>query len=413
MARGGVAFVLLLCLCVATGSGASAPQLRGSAESTVRAVLDEIWTAAANDIQHQVTGMALASWSNVGGTSVSTGQQQHNQTFDPNIVTSCPASLAKPVAELCRAVHKMRNETKFPLNTLDPPLSQGKNPRPKAPERTPLGDSELDKSVLSLGRRDARYRGGDEFGQKHSGDRALLTPSASAASMQVHAGSSSQTRSSTGRHFGAPSPSGSLGEGVGAVGVKLESRLSRVDEVGMSGHDVAAPTQGLTVTEDAATEPEASSAVSTPDRESVESLSTHAGKEAGVKGVLDAATLRLAAAVFSGDAPADGSQSSLRRTGEGAGWMGPCQSIDDFLDGYGLWEIRDKFVYHGIDDMQVVLRLTSTHIARVTDRVGMQVRLEDAVTRERQLSGFASHLPGSACSTPALPSRHLAQPSPD
>ena len=324
-----------------------------------------------------------------------------------------PTKLDETVAELCRAVHKMRNETKFPINTLDPPLSQGKNPRPKAPERTPLGHSELDKSVLSVGRRDARYRGGDEFGQKHSGDRALLTPSARAASMQVHAGSSSQTRSSTGRHFGAPSPSGSLGEGVGAVGVKLESRLSRVDEVGMSGHDVAAPTQGLTVTEDAATEPEASSAVSTPDRESVESLSTHAGKEAGVKGVLDAATLRLAAAVFSGDAPADGSQSSLRRTGEGAGWMGPCQSIDDFLDGYGLWEIRDKFVYHGIDDMQVVLRLTSTHIARVTDRVGMQVRLEDAVTRERQLSGFASHLPGSACSTPALPSRHLAQPSPD
>ena len=104
MARGGVAFVLLLCLCVATGSRASVPQLRGSAESTVRAVLDEIWTAAANDIQHQVTGMALASWSNVGGTSVSTGQQQHNQTFDPNIVTSCPASLAKPVAELCRGL---------------------------------------------------------------------------------------------------------------------------------------------------------------------------------------------------------------------------------------------------------------------------------------------------------------------
>ena len=42
-----------------------------------------------------------------------------------------PTKLDETVAELCRAVHKMRNETKFPLNTLDPLLSQGKNPRPK------------------------------------------------------------------------------------------------------------------------------------------------------------------------------------------------------------------------------------------------------------------------------------------
>jgi hypothetical protein len=55
---------------------------------------------------------------------------------------------------------------------------------------------------------------------------------------------------------------------------------------------------------------------------------------------------------------------------------------------YGLWDMQDQFDYHKIDDMEVVLRLERSHIALVSDRVGVQVRLENAVATERALRGL-------------------------
>jgi hypothetical protein len=79
----------------------------------------------------------------------------------------------------------------------------------------------------------------------------------------------------------------------------------------------------------------------------------------------------------------------------------PCDSVDDFLDSYGLWEIKDRFKYHRsllssvsfcpgllfgpeasvdtsvrrIDDMEIILRLSNDRIALISDRVGIQVLL--------------------------------------
>ena len=50
-----------------------------------------------------------------------------------------------------------------------------------------------------------------------------------------------------------------------------------------------------------------------------------------------------------------------------------CESVEEFLDVYGLWEMRGPFEFHKIDDMEVVVRLERCHIALISDRVGIQV----------------------------------------
>ena len=66
----------------------------------------------------------------------------------------------------------------------------------------------------------------------------------------------------------------------------------------------------------------------------------------------------------------------------------PCETVDDFLDVYGLWEIGDKLTHHRVDDMEVVVHLSPAHVARITDRVGIQVRFNAAIMRERRLNGL-------------------------
>lgn len=53
--------------------------------------------------------------------------------------------------------------------------------------------------------------------------------------------------------------------------------------------------------------------------------------------------------------------------------MAACLRVDDFLDVYGLWEMQASFEFHRIDDMEVVVRLERSHIALLSDRVGIQV----------------------------------------
>jgi hypothetical protein len=53
--------------------------------------------------------------------------------------------------------------------------------------------------------------------------------------------------------------------------------------------------------------------------------------------------------------------------------MAACVRVDEFLDVYGLWEMQASFEFHRIDDMEVVVRLERSHIALLSDRVGIQV----------------------------------------
>jgi len=68
----------------------------------------------------------------------------------------------------------------------------------------------------------------------------------------------------------------------------------------------------------------------------------------------------------------------------------PYGSVNEFLNGYGIVELANAFTYHRVDDMEIVLRLSEKQIESITDRVGLQVRLSDAIKREREIQSIAA-----------------------
>jgi len=76
----------------------------------------------------------------------------------------------------------------------------------------------------------------------------------------------------------------------------------------------------------------------------------------------------------------------IGRTGSG----GPPSEVDDWLWRKNLQELAALLQYHKIDSLWLVAKLSDAHICRITDRVGLQVRLMDAV---EELKGAGTNPP--------------------
>lgn len=79
----------------------------------------------------------------------------------------------------------------------------------------------------------------------------------------------------------------------------------------------------------------------------------------------------------------------------------PASEVDDFLWRHGIQELQSVLAYHRIDSLRLIARLSEAHILRLTDRVGLQVRLLEA---QEELLNMSQ---AQTLSPPAL-----AQPSP-